>query len=599
MSQVVLINGKKQTKLSVFNRLTQFGDGLFETCLVKEGHLLFWSEHFTRLEKGRTQLKINRVSQKQWLKDIAKALSISKLDHAVVKVMLSRGESVRGYGFEKKIIPTRVIIVTDIPTISDTYELSVCHSGYATNSMLSGIKHCNRLEQVLARIDMSTQECIMLDENGYVISATQGNIFAVKLGVLLTPGLDECGIEGTRRNIIIELARDLDIQVEIGELSMTELLESDEVFISNSVIGIRSVQRINEQSFTIGSVSEKLKHALLKLQRSTNYQVKLKKQTVYLKNTKRLVLVLIALSIIWAYSFRDVTIQNSTVYQLPIGSNIHTVAEELENLGHVGSARYVVVLSKILGLENQLKQGYYQLEPNMSVTTLLYDFSLNKVATRKITLVEGKTIFQYYQQLSNNPALNMSGDFFQTMKLAEVKPPYEGYFWPDTYQVNYGDSVASVFKRANQIMQEKLNVEWQGRDKTLNLKNADKALILASLIEKETAHHQEKSQIAGVFMRRLKKGMRLQTDPSVVYALGSRYQGSLSKQDLKFNSPYNTYRHKGLPPTAIGSVGQASLRSAMHPASGDTLYFVAKKDGSHAFAKTYKQHRLNIKKYLK
>jgi len=144
-----------------------------------------------------------------------------------------------------------------------------------------------------------------------------------------------------------------------------------------------------------------------------------------------------------------------------------------------------------------------------------------------------------------------------------------------------------------------LNTEWQGRAKNLNLKTAHEALVLASLIEKETAHNQEKSQIAGVFMRRLQKGMRLQTDPTVVYALGSRYRGSLSKQDLKVNSPYNTYRNKGLPPTAIGSVGQSSLHAAMHPAAGDTLYFVAKKDGTHAFAKTYKQHRLNIKKYLK
>ncbi len=603
MKSVVLINGKKQSRLSVFNRLTQFGDGLFETCLVEEGQLLFWSEHFLRLEKGRIQLKINQVRENQWLKDIAKALSIAKLEQAVIKVILSRGYSKRGYGFEKNIKPTRIIIVSAMPeAIPVQYTLSACHSGYATNRLLSGIKHCNRLEQILARDGMEAQECIMLDESGHVISVTQGNIFAIKSGALLTPDLGECGIEGTRRNIVIELAGSLGLRVDVGTLSMVELLASDEVFITNSVIGIKSVQRINEQDFlTGGPISEKIKQSFLALKNSIAYDkhAKLKKQASFFKNTKRLLLVLLALSVIWAYSFRNVVIQDPLVYQLPIGSNIHTVANELEGFGYVGSARYVIALSKILGIDNQLKQGHYQLNPGMSIVTLLRDFSTGKIATRRITLIEGKTIFQYYQQLLNNQSLKTSGDFFQTMRLAEVKPPYEGYFWPDTYQVNYGDSVASVLKRANQMMRDKLHIEWQGRSQNSGLKTMDDALVLASLIEKETAHNEEKSEIAGVFMRRLKKGMRLQTDPSVVYALGNQYQGPLSKKDLKFNSPYNTYRHKGLPPTAIGSVGRASLHAAMHPAAGDSLYFVAKKDGTHAFAKTYKQHLYNIKKYLK
>ena len=265
MNSVVLINGKKQSKLSVFNRLTQFGDGLFETCVVKKSRLLFWSEHFARLEKGRIQLKINPVNERQWLKDIAKALSIAKLDQAVVKVILSRGESARGYGFDTDIEPTRLVIVSTMPEKTlDQYTLTTCHSGYATNQLLSNIKHCNRLEQILARTDMKGDECIMLDDNGYVISATQGNIFAVKSGVLLTPSLDECGIEGTRRSVILKIAVELGLQVNMGAVTLQELYACDEVFITNSVIGIKSVTRINEHSFSGQAITQQLIHAFNK-----------------------------------------------------------------------------------------------------------------------------------------------------------------------------------------------------------------------------------------------------------------------------------------------------------------------------------------------
>ena len=597
MSHIVLINGKKQTKLSVFNRLTQFGDGLFETCLVKEGRLLLWTKHFARLEKGRVQLKINPISEKQWLKDIAKALSIAKLDQAVVKVMLSRGESKRGYGFEVDIEPTRIITVSSVPkqTLKQC-TLTTCQSGYATNQLLSNIKHCNRLEQILARTDMHSDECIMLDDNGYVISVTQGNIFGLKSGVLLTPGLDECGIEGTRRSAVLKIAADLGLQVNVGAITLQELCECDEVFITNSVIGIKPITKINDKVFTQQQATQKIAHAF-------NRYISKRKNVILLKSKKPYFKILLAsvvtLILAWAYWANMIKTVESFVYQLPKGANITSTAEDLKSYGLIHSSYFLVTAAKALDLELKLKSGYYDIHPNMGVIELLGNFSAAKVANRNITLIEGETVSHYYQQLLNTKSLESSGSLNETMRLAGIKKPYEGYFWPDTYQINYGDSIASVFKRAHQMMQEKLSIEWQGRDKELNLKSADEALVLASLIEKETAHNEEKSKIAGVFMRRLKKGMRLQTDPSVVYALGSRYQGSLNKQDLKFDSPYNTYRHKGLPPTAIGSVGQTSLRAAMHPAPGDTLYFVAKKDGSHAFAKTYKQHRLNIKKYLK
>jgi len=597
MNKVVLINGKKQTKLSVFNRLTQFGDGLFETCLVKEGRLLLWSEHFLRLEKGRTQLKINPVSEKQWLKDIAKALSITKLDQAVVKIILSRGESQRGYGFEKDIKPTRVIIVSAAPRkTSSQYTLTTCQSGYTTNQLLSNIKHCNRLEQILARVGLHSDECIMLDDNGCVVSVTQGNIFALKSGVLLTPSLDECGIEGTRRSAILKIANDLGLKVNVGAITLKELYKCDEVFVTNSVIGMKSITKINHKVFTQQEETKRLSHAFNKHTLKRKNSVLLKPKKSYFKALLAFIVVLVMAWSHWANSIKTV---ESFVYQLPKGANIYSTANDLKRYGLINSSFFVVNIAKVLGFESKLKSGYYDIRPGMGVIELLGDFSSAKVANRDVTLIEGETVSQYYQQLLSVKSLKSSGSLDETMRLAGINKPYEGYFWPDTYQVNYGDSIASVFKRANQIMRQKLDQAWQDRDKTLDLKSADDALILASLIEKETAHNKEKSKIAGVFMRRLKKGMRLQTDPSVVYALGNQYKGSLSKKDLKFDSPYNTYRHKGLPPSAIGSVGQSSLHAAMHPASGDTLFFVAKKDGSHAFAKTYQQHRWNIKKYLK
>ncbi len=598
MRSIILIDGKKQSKLSVFNRLTQFGDGVFETCLFAEGRLLFWAAHFSRLEKGRTQLKINPIAQKFWLKDIAKALSIAKLNHGVVKIILSRGTTMRGYGFEKNIHPTRVVIVSKMPEkIPQKYTLTTCRSGYSSNQLLSAIKHCNRLEQILARSGMSADECIMLDENQQVISVTQGNIFAIRSGVLLTPDLSKCGIEGTRRTMVLAVANDLNLQVRIKALSLPELLDCDEIFITNAVIGVKPVNEINGHLFNSDNITQRIQDAVLSLQNSPKHSKPVQHRRYF--SWSRLLIILLLLLGIWLYSVKDINLQKSTIYHLPAGANIHSVASNLENLGYIDSAKYMFVLAKLLNKDEKLKHGYYQLMPNMGIATLLNNFANAQVAKRKITLVEGKTIFDYYQQLSQNKALKSVGNFNQTMQLTGIKPPYEGYFWADTYRVNYGDSVVSVLKLAHQIMQQKLASAWQNRAKNLPLKNADEALILASLIEKETAHNQEKSKIAGVFIRRLQKGMRLQTDPSVIYALGKSYHGTLKKQDLKFNSLYNTYRHQGLPPTPISSVSASSLNAAMHPEAGDALYFVAKKDGTHAFAKTYQQHRLNIKKYLK
>ncbi|MBE8189709.1 MAG: aminodeoxychorismate lyase [Candidatus Thioglobus sp.] len=533
MKYVVLINGKKISALNVSNRLVQFGDGLFETCLFENGNLLLWNQHFTRLEAGRKQLNINSVSEKKWLKDITKALGIANLSSAVVKIILARGESFGGYGFKNSIKPVRIVIISNPPKSPREYKLTTCPSGYGNFQHLAKIKHCNRLEQILARTGLKGDECLMLNGDGQVISVTQGNIFAVKNGELFTPNLDHAGIDGTRRAAVLEVAESLGIKIYIGELSLPELLAADEVFITNSLIGIKPVRLINQQLFTIRKITDKISRGLLSLQK-----LPINRQSIQIKPRRRWLKISIFLLLLvsgWIY-LKDVNVKQPVVYQLNSGATISKVAADLKNLGYIKSSIYTLFLAKILNFDGQLKRGFYQISPDMSISSLLQNFFSGQVATRKITLIEGKTINDYYQKLSQNKALKSSGDFAKTLELTGVKPPYEGYFWPDTYQINYGDSVLSVLKRARRILQHRLRFAWQNRDENLQLKSADQALILASLIEKETAHNAEKSRIAGVFIRRLQRGMRLQTDPTVAYALGDKYQGRLSKQDLKFDS---------------------------------------------------------------
>lgn len=592
MKPIVLINGKRTRKLSVFERTHQFGDGLFETLVIRDGKLLFWRAHFKRLERGRERLGIGKVAAKTWLADINKAYQLSGLDQAVVKLTLSRGQSTRGYGFDKTIKPTRVVMVSPMPKMPQTYHLSRCAHGYGANALLAGIKHNNRLEQVLARIDLKTDECVMLDANAQVISASQGNIFYLKGNTLVTPELTDCGIEGTVRQQVIQLADDLGLEMSIEAFNWQQLLAADEVFVTNSVVGIKPVARIDQTEYRSEKTQEMIKAFNTLSHRHTTVLKPVKHRF------KKLLATLGVLAVLGLYYLHQVPLKEAVVYEVKPGASSASVAHELAALDYIRSSTYAKHLSRLLDVD-ALKRGFYQIEPGMNVYQLFERFSSNQVAQRDITLVEGQTVARYFAQLRQHPAVSVEYGLDETLARAGVSAPYDGQLWPETYRIDYGDSLVSLFARAHQSLEKHLTQAWQTRAKNHPLKNARQALILASLIERETAHNSEKAKIAGVFLARLAKGMRLQTDPSVIYALGDRYQGRLTKADLKVDSPYNTYRHKGLPPGAIGAVGRASLEAAMHPVMGEDLYFVSKKDGTHAFAKTYKQHRNNIQKYLK
>jgi len=186
--------------------------------------------------------------------------------------------------------------------------------------------------------------------------------------------------------------------------------------------------------------------------------------------------------------------------------------------------------------------------------------------------------------------------------LKRLGSPYkhpEGLFFPETYFFEKNTSDFELLKRAYQKMQQVLQQEWAGREPGLTLESPYQALILASIVEKETGKPSERARIAGVFIRRLRKGMLLQTDPTVIYGMGDRYQGNIRRQDLKQATPYNTYVIKGLPPTPIAMPGREAIHAVMHPAAGNSLYFVARGDGGHVFSATLREHVNAVNKYQK
>ena len=313
--------------------------------------------------------------------------------------------------------------------------------------------------------------------------------------------------------------------------------------------------------------------------------------------SRLLALVILLLISIWIWTSKDVLVKEKQIYQVNHGASIGTVAKDLGAKKWINSELFFNSLSKLIGANQKLQSGYYQIDPNMSVLNFLENISSGNVITTKVTLIEGKTLNHYFEQLSSDSSLRSEDTLEEIMQSLGIAGPYDGWFYPETYQFNYGESVRNVLARSFQVMQEKVNELWDDRANNLPFKSPYEAIILASLIEKETALDQEKSLISGVFIRRLEKGMRLQTDPTVIYALGDSYKAPLKKSDLKVDSLYNTYKYNGLPPGAISSVGYESLYAAFHPDEGNDLYFVSKKDGSHAFASNYEEHKDNIKRY--
>ena len=293
----------------------------------------------------------------------------------------------------------------------------------------------------------------------------------------------------------------------------------------------------------------------------------------------------------------DNTPPNTLTYDLLPGTSIQQLSRDLEHLGIVKSAWWLSLRFRFHG--KPMQAGEYEIDPKASLAHLVQQFTRGYVKGYYVTLVEGWRFSQFSDIISRQPLLihqlTSPEIITETLHLPVHHP--EGWFFPDTYQYTKGMSDEALYRQAHHRMLQKLEEAWTTRDSQLTLKNPYELLILASIIEKETAVQVEMPKISGVFHRRLLKNMRLQTDPTVIYGLGNTYTGRLHKKDLLKDTPYNTYTRTGLPPTPIAMPSWDALSAAAHPEPGDTYYFVAKGDGSHHFSATLSEHQAAIRQY--
>ena len=283
------------------------------------------------------------------------------------------------------------------------------------------------------------------------------------------------------------------------------------------------------------------------------------------------------------------------------GDTLASLNRELVQRGVIHSDWVLPVYARLNPQAANIKAGDYRIDASASLPSLMNDITNGKVVVYNITVVEGKTFKDLRASLVQTAGiehtLNDKTDA-QIATLLGIDGSPEGWFMPETYQFHRGSSDLELLKRMYGEMQRTLEQEWPNRADGLPLANPYQALILASIIEKETGVASERPQIAGVFVRRLQKDMLLQTDPSVIYGAAD-YHGDLTRKHLQTDTPYNTYINKGLPPTPIALPGKASIQAALHPADGDSLYFVADGKGGHTFSATYEEHQQAVARYLK
>ncbi|MEM0952675.1 MAG: endolytic transglycosylase MltG [Pseudomonadota bacterium] len=291
----------------------------------------------------------------------------------------------------------------------------------------------------------------------------------------------------------------------------------------------------------------------------------------------------------------------NVVLTVRAGSSIRSVAEDLSRQQLLRWPQLWLLLARWQGQDEKIQRGEYDLQVSRSPQQLLDMLVQGNVITYSLTLAEGLTFQEAFSLVQSQAKLSKRLNSSQDPALLSLIAPrehLEGLFFPDTYVYRLGDSDLDILSQAHRRMQSVLEQAWTGRAVGLPYSDPYEALIMASIVEKETGLPTEREQIAGVFVRRLENGMRLQTDPTVIYGLGEGFDGNLRRRHLNdLNNIYNTYRHSGLPPTPIALPGRAALRAALQPADGEALYFVARGDGSHQFSATLADHEAAVRKY--
>ena len=327
----------------------------------------------------------------------------------------------------------------------------------------------------------------------------------------------------------------------------------------------------------------------------------------FLAGHKQKLLILVSLVILgmtagvrelWVWPERDGD-YSATVVEVPKGASLGALTAMLEQRGLINSPLLFRLYGRISGYDRRLQAGVYDVAENLSAEALLMLFASGKVQQHPIRIPEGATLAQLLPGLRSEAVLDQSIEDVAglTDQLNLELPFLEGAFFPDTYFVPRSASDIDVLQRAHDVMMTTLGRAWAKRDSSVQLNSPAEALVLASIIEKESDGLSDRRQISQVFHLRLQKNMRLQTDPTVIYALGAEFDGDLRRRDLRVDSPFNTYRYRGLPPTPIALPSLASIEAALHPAPGDYLYFVARGDGSSQFSRTLEEHNAAVRRY--
>ena len=293
--------------------------------------------------------------------------------------------------------------------------------------------------------------------------------------------------------------------------------------------------------------------------------------------------------------------QKAVEFTIAPGAGINGAAQQIADAGAPVNPVLFALLARGSGKGNRIKAGSYELKPGATPLRLLDQLVRGEFAQESLTIIEGWNFRQMRQAIADHKGLKHDTAALSNAELlakltTEFAAP-EGLFFPDTYLFAKGASDMQIYRQAFTLMSKRLNEAWSKRDLSLPYKTPYDALIMASIVEKETGQKSERGMVAGVFVNRLKTGMLLQTDPTVIYGMGERYQGVIRKSDLLTDTPYNTYTRKGMPPTPIALPGAASLAAAMNPDKTEALYFVARGDGTSHFSSNLSEHNQAVNKY--
>ena len=305
----------------------------------------------------------------------------------------------------------------------------------------------------------------------------------------------------------------------------------------------------------------------------------------------------------WVVS-SPITLRSGPVdFTIAPGSSMRVAANTVAAAGAELDPRILIVLGKLLRVDTSIKAGSYEIAAGITPLELLQKLTRGDVTQAELAFIEGWTFRQMRERLDAHPDLRHdTAGLPESEIMALIGAPNaaaEGLFFPDTYFFAKRSSDVDLLARAYRAMQQQLSRAWQARAPELPYADSYQALIMASIVEKETGRDDDRPQVAGVFVNRLRQGMLLQTDPTVIYGLGENFDGNLRKRDLVADTPYNTYTRRGLPPTPIAMPGLASLQAALHPPPTEALYFVARGDGSSHFSSTLDEHNRAVRRFQK